>query len=142
MASKWNELERWMEGQQLPKGFDILKEPDWVEQYVRRMMTKALPEAAGVIAGSGKADFSETKSYLYVTINLPEGCDPAAVRLWVGEDRLRVEGLSRGKIDIIRLPKLIKPRVYEALIKNQSLRVKLRKRPVMRKYYESAIRLK
>ncbi|MCF2937479.1 Hsp20/alpha crystallin family protein [Paenibacillus alkaliterrae] len=140
MASKWDDLEQWMEGQRLPRGFELLREPDWVEQYVRKMMTKALPEAAGAMIGKGLATFSETRHFVLVKINLPEGYEREQLKLLVREDRLRLEGLPGGKNETIKLPKLVKPRVCETLLKNGLLRVKLKKRPTNRTYHEVDIR--
>lgn len=140
MASKWDDMEKWMERQQMPKGFELLREPDWVEQYVRKMMTKALPEAAGVMIGGGSATFSETRSYLNVKINLPTGFEKEQLRLFVREDRLRLEGLPGGKPEIIKLPKLVKPRVCKTLVKDGVMQVKLQKRPPNRTYHETVVR--
>lgn len=140
VASKWDDMEKWMERQQLPKGFELLREPDWVEQYVRKMMTKALPEAAGVMIGGGSATFSETRHFIHVKINLPKGFEKEQLRLFVREDRLRLEGLPGGKIETIKLPKLVKPRVSKTLVKDNVLQVKLQKRPTNRTFHEAIVR--
>lgn len=74
MASRWDELEKWMEYQQLPKGFDVFAQQDWVSDYVRKLMTKAMPAAASVF-GNSKADITETKRYIHVTYPLGEDAD-------------------------------------------------------------------
>jgi hypothetical protein len=140
VASKWDDMERWMERQQLPKGFELLREPEWVEQYVRKMMTKALPEAAGVLIGGGSATFSETRHFIQVKINLPDGYDKELLRLFVREDRLRLDGLPDGKSETIKLPKLVKPRICKTLVKESVLHVKLQKRPTNRTYHEAIVR--
>jgi HSP20 family molecular chaperone IbpA len=140
VASKWDDMERWMERQQLPKGFELLREPDWVEQYVRKMMTKSLPEAAGALIGGGSATFSETRHFVHVKINLPNGYDKELLRLFVREDRLRLDGLPGGKSETIKLPKLVKPRLCKTLVKNDVLHVKLQKRPTNRNYHEAVVR--
>lgn len=140
VASKWDDLERWMEGQQLPKGFEVLREPDWVERYVRKMLTKALPEAAGAIIGSSSVTFSETAQYVIVKINLPSGFEREKLRLFVREDRIRIDGFPNGKSETIKLPKLVKPRVCKSLLKENVLHVKLQKRKTNRTYHEHVIR--
>ncbi|ANY68647.1 hypothetical protein BBD42_20855 [Paenibacillus sp. BIHB 4019] len=141
MDSKWDELERWVEGQKLPKGFDVLREPDWVEQFVRKMMTKALPEAAGAIAEQASPySFSQSEQFIIVKFPLPAHVRSEELRLWVKEDRLRVEGLPGNRKELIKLPVGVRPRVCRAIVKDGELRVKLRKRPVGRKYYEADIR--
>ncbi|RIX54160.1 hypothetical protein D3P08_07925 [Paenibacillus nanensis] len=139
MASNWDELERWMEGQQLPKGFEVLREPDWVERFVRRMMTKSLPEIAGKITGTGAAATKESKLYLTVLYKLPPGADRDNVRLFVREDALRIEGLPGGKSESVKLPKLVKPRLCHAVVKAGELQVKLKKRQGLRKVHEHLI---
>ncbi|WP_235548690.1 Hsp20/alpha crystallin family protein [Paenibacillus sp. Soil522] len=140
VTSKWDDMERWLERQQFPKGFELLREPDWVEQYVRKMMTRALPEAAGAIIGGGSATFSETRHFVHVKIKLPEGFEKEQLRLFVREDRLRLDGLPNGKSETIKLPKLVKPRVCKTLLKDNVLQVKLQKRPTNRNYHEAIVR--
>ncbi|MCR2803144.1 hypothetical protein [Paenibacillus soyae] len=139
MSSNWDDLERWMEGQQLPRGFEVLREPDWVEKFVRRMMTKSLPEIAGRITGTGAARATESKQYIGVTLKLPPGTDYGALRLFVREDAVRVEGLPGGKHELIKLPKLVKPKVCRASVKEGTLHVKLRKRAGSRAFHEHTI---
>ncbi|MFF2887733.1 Hsp20/alpha crystallin family protein [Paenibacillus sp. NPDC057967] len=139
MASNWDDLERWMEGQQLPRGFEVLREPDWVEKFVRRMMTKALPDVAGHMTGTKAAQTTESKLYIGVKFKLPPGCDKDLLRLRVKEDALRIDGLPGGKHEIIKLPKLVKPRICQAAVKGGTLHVKLRKRPMSRTYHEHSI---
>ena len=132
MTSRWDELERWMEGQRLPRGFEIMREPDWVEQYVRRMMTKALPEAAGVISGSHAATCKEGKKFFHVKIKLPDHADKALLRLRVREDRLIVDGLPDGNSETVKLSKLVLPRSGKASVRDGYLYIKLAKRPIKR----------
>ncbi|MNH36541.1 hypothetical protein D3C79_973390 [compost metagenome] len=103
-------------------------------------MTKALPEAAGAMIGNGEASFSEAGQFIIAAIKLPAGYDKDRLRLYVREDRLKLEGLPDGKIETIKLPKLVKPRVCKTLLKDDILKVKLRKRPPIRTYYEAIIR--
>lgn len=139
MALNWDDLERWLEGQQLPQGFEALKEPEWVERFVRRMMTKSLPDIAGRITGKGSAAVTESKQFITVKFKLPSGCEQTAIRLYVKEDLLRIEGLPGGRHEIVRLRKLVKPGVCRAVVKNRMLYIKLRKRTGYRKLYEHPI---
>lgn len=139
MASNWDDLERWMEGQQLPKGFEVLREPDWVERFVRKMMTKSLPEIAGKITGTGTSATKESKLYITVIYKLPPGAERDKIRLFVREDLLRIEGLPGGKSETVKLPKLVKPQVCQAAIRDGELQVKLKKRQRLRKVHEHSI---
>lgn len=139
MASNWDDLEKWMEGQQLPRGFEVLREPDWVERFVRKLMTKSLPEVAGRMTGRGTAETKESKLYLDVKLKLPAGYERESIKLLVREDMLRIEGLPGGKREMVKLPKLVKPRVCQAVVRDGTLHVKLRKRPRIRKVYEGHI---
>ncbi|RJE89917.1 hypothetical protein D3P07_06750 [Paenibacillus sp. 1011MAR3C5] len=139
MASNWDDLERWMEGQQLPRGFEVLREPDWVEKFVRKLMTKALPDVAGHMTGTKAAQTSESKLYIGVKFKLPPDSNKELLRLRVREDALRIDGLPGGKHEIVKLPKLVKPRICQAAVKDGTLHVKLRKRPISRAYHEHSI---
>ncbi len=128
MSSNWDDLERWLERQQLPKGMDILKEPDWVERFVRNMMTKSLPEAAGVLGRNQSADISIKGGYVYIEWKLPSDCEPERLTLHVTEKKVRVSGLKGSKKVDIKLPCLVLPRQCRAHTANGILYIKLRKR--------------
>ncbi|WP_208403111.1 Hsp20/alpha crystallin family protein [Paenibacillus sp. BK720] len=144
VENKWDELERWLDGQRLPKGFDVMKEPDWVEKFVRKMMTKSLPSAANSILDQADENeglsFFETHQDLLVKFHLPREVSRENLRLYVRDDRLRIEGLPNQQKEIIKLPKLVKPTICQAVVKNYILQVKLRKRPKAGTYYETDIR--
>ncbi|WP_168119270.1 Hsp20/alpha crystallin family protein [Paenibacillus sp. HB172176] len=139
MAANWDELEQWMEGQQLPKGFEMLREPDWVEQFVRRMMTKTLPEAASNMSGVKSSAIKESKTHLFVQIKLPHHAVYEDIRLKAREDRVFVEGLPGGKRKAVKLPTLVSPRYCQASIKGGILKIKLRKRGTNRRTIEHTI---
>lgn len=141
MASKWDDLERWMEAQKLPKGFDVLREPDWVEQFVRKLMTKALPDAADVLPGSApSAATFETHHFVIVKYKLPPGTLQEDLQLFVKADKVKIQGLPEGGSETVKLPKPVYPRRCRALVKNGVLQVKLRKRADGGKYVSVDIR--
>lgn len=139
MPSRWEELEQWMEGQKLPKGLDVMSEPDWVEKFVRKMMTKALP-AAGVADPPSSSSTFETHHFIIVKFRLPKGCSRDELRLLVRSDKIRIEGLPDGGSESIKLPKAVHPRECRALVRDGVLQVKLRKRNYGSSYYETSIR--
>lgn len=140
MASRWEELERWMEGQQLPRGFEVVREPDWVEKFVKGLMTKALPEASEHIRDEQAPGFAETKQFITVQCRLQAGTRRGDIALYVREDRLRIVDRESGNRRLIPLPVLVKPRICHAAVKNGILYIKLRKRPRLLKYVEQPIR--
>lgn len=141
MASKWDDLERWMEGQKLPKGFEAMQEPDWVEQFVRKLMTKALPDAAGVLPNPASAASTfETHHFVIVKFKLPLGTLQENLQLLVKSDKIKIQGLPDGRAETVKLPRPIHPRHCRALVKDGVLQVKLRKREDGRKYIAADIR--
>jgi hypothetical protein len=141
VSSKWEDLERWLEGQRLPKGFERLREPDWVEKFVRHMMIKAMPGvAASAGFGQSPAEVFETHHFVIVKFPLPADAVPERLRLLVREDRLRLEGLPGDERKTIKLPRAVRPRMSRALLREGVLQVKLRKKPVDPVYEEIPIR--
>lgn len=138
MASRWDELEKWMEHQQLPKDFDVFSQQDWVSDYVRKLMTKAIPATASVF-GHSKADIVETKRYINVTYPLGEDADLTQISLLVREDRLKLSGLKGGKDETIKLPKLVVTRTCVARYDGSVLSIKLRKRIPRKREHEAII---
>ena len=106
MASSWDELEKWMEYQQLPKGFDVFTQQDWVSDYVRKHNDQS-NACRRFVFGNSKADIAETKRYINVTYPLGEDADLSQLSLLVREDRLKLSGLKGGKDETIKLPKLV-----------------------------------
>ncbi|PWW05689.1 hypothetical protein DFQ01_104251 [Paenibacillus cellulosilyticus] len=136
---KWDDMEQWMKKQQLPRGFEALKDTGWVERYVKSMMANAMPEKPAM-PGSSNAETFETHHFIVIKWKLPRGVHPSSLRLFVREDRIRIEGLPEQKRETIELPKQVYPRVCRALCQDGVLQIKLRKKPFDRRYYETPIR--
>ncbi len=127
-----------MEEQQLPKGFDIFRQSEWIENYVRGMMNKAIPAASSAFQTSN-ANVLETKRFVVVTYPLGEAADLTAVRLLAKEDRIKISGLPSGDSEVIRLPKLVLPRTCLAEYDGAVLKIKLRKRPPSKRSHVAKI---
>ncbi|BBH19593.1 hypothetical protein Back11_09380 [Paenibacillus baekrokdamisoli] len=140
MTSGLDDLEKWMEHKRLPKGADIFTQQDWIGDYVRKLVTKALPEAASVL-GSFQAEIKETKRYIHVTYPLGEETDVKQIGLLVREDRLLISGLKGGESETIKLPKLVAIRSCMAEFDGATLHIKLRKRLPSKAEHEAVIRL-
>ncbi|GGD65447.1 hypothetical protein [Paenibacillus nasutitermitis] len=138
MAFDFDDLEKWMDKQQLPKGFDLFRQPDWIEDYVRKMMTKAMPAASSVIRQS-KAEITESKSYVTVSYPLGENVEISKVRLVAREDHIKLSGLEGERKEVIKLPRLVLPRSCQAVYDGNLLKVKLRRRPRSKRSFEPAI---
>ncbi len=124
----------------MPKGFEVIRESDWVEKFVRGLMTKALPEASGQIRDEQAPGFAETKQFITVQCPLPAGTRRGDIGLYVREDQLRIVDRHSGNRRLVPLPSLVKPRICQAAVKNGVLFVKLRKRPRLLQYVEHSIR--
>jgi len=138
MAFDFEDLEKWMDKQQLPKGFDLFRQPDWIEDYVRKMMIKAMPAASSALSLS-KAEISESKSFVSVVYPLGENADMSRIRLVAKEDHIKLSGLEGGRKEIIKLPRLVLPRSCQAAYDGKLLKVKLRKRPRSKRSFEPDI---
>ncbi|WP_127530071.1 Hsp20/alpha crystallin family protein [Paenibacillus kobensis] len=137
--TKWDDMEQWMKTQQLPRGFDALKDTGWVANYVKSMMADAIQEK-GKLAGQNAAETFETHHFIVIKWPIPRGVHPSELRLLVREDKVRIEGLPEGKKDTVPLAKQVLPRSCKALCKDGILQIKLRKKPANRQYYEMPIR--
>lgn len=141
MGSNWEEMQRWLAKQQLPKGFDMLKEADWVGRMVKQIMTSAM-EGQQQQNAKPRTEFVETQRHLWVKIVLPQTVSPGDLRLMIREDCLKITGLNNREEERVKLPKPVIPRASQAFCLNGILKVKLRKRPVDKAYVETAIRYK
>ncbi|RAP78073.1 Hsp20/alpha crystallin family protein [Paenibacillus montanisoli] len=136
--SKWEELEEWMEGQQLPKGFDVFRQSDWIEKYVHGMMAKALPAATAAL-NPASSNIVETKRHVVVTYPIGESVDLSSIRLVVSEDRIKLSGIAGKDAETIKLPKLVLPRTCAAEYDGSVLKIKLRKRPPSKRSHVATI---
>lgn len=139
MASDWEQLEQWMEKQQLPKGFDVFRQSDWIDNFVRGLMNKAIPAASSALQPTN-ANVLETKRHVIVTYPLGESANTGELQLTAKEDRVKLSGLPGGKSETIRLPKLVLPRTCEADYDGVVLKIKLRKRPASKRIHQATIR--
>ena len=134
MGSNWEEMQQWLARQQLPKGFDMLKEADWIGKMVQQVMTSTMKDQKTQEGSAQQNQFKENKQYLWVTITVPSSVDPEDLRLLIREDRIKLETPHDSKV--VKLPKPVIPNRCQAAYRNGVLRVKLRKRAVKRSYIE------
>src|SRR5689334_19131277 len=94
LVSKWNE-----EG-----------EGDWLNQYVKEMMTKSKPAATVQTQQLLRIETVKDAKNVDVNIRLATGTDIQQLQLFATSERLKVTGLPNGKKRIIRFPCLVYPR--------------------------------
>ncbi|ASS65002.1 MULTISPECIES: Hsp20/alpha crystallin family protein [unclassified Paenibacillus] len=148
MGSKWDQMQEWLARQQLPKGFEAMKEPEWVARIVKQMMEGALSGSptAGLSGMQDTADkakkgenfkagisslgaeWTENKEYLLLKLPLQGEADAETLRVRVKEERLRIEGLPGRRPQSLPLPAPVQPRSTRAMIKGGVLRVRLKKK--------------
>jgi len=138
MEEGFNDLEKWMEKQRLPKDFDMLSQPDWIGEYVRSMMVKAIPAASSVLNAS-KAKITESKQYMIIIYPLGGNADLSRIRLVAQEDRIRLSGHREGETEVIKLPRMVIPDSCQASYDGTQLKVRLRKRPRNKRSFEAKI---
>jgi HSP20 family molecular chaperone IbpA len=148
MGSRWDQMQEWLARQQLPKGFEMMKEPEWVARIVKQMMEGALSgnPSAGLSGMQDTADkakktedfkaaisslgaqWSENKDYLLLKLPLQGEADVQTLRVRVKEERLRIDGLPGQRPHSMPLPAPVQPRSARAIIKEGVLRVRLKKK--------------
>jgi HSP20 family molecular chaperone IbpA len=118
---------------------DILGKPAWVENYVQKFLSKALPSAVGSTGnGGGRVSFEvfETHDHVIAKIKLPAKENPRALQVFVRSDRIKLVGLLNGKSEHIPLPAQVAPKTAKARFKNGVLQVQVRKRRSKEPYHE------
>ncbi|QJC51756.1 hypothetical protein HGI30_09490 [Paenibacillus albicereus] len=154
MGEKFERLQDWLSRQQLPRGFEMMKDPEWVARFVKGMMESAMSgnPSAGLSGlqdsaaadpegrekefqaaiSSIEAQWSESRDYL--VLKLPMNGDPDwdTLRVMAKEERLKLEGLPGRKPQVLKLPSPILPRSTRAVLKGGMLRIRMKKKPASR----------
>lgn len=128
MNFKWTELEKWVESQKLPEDFAKLREPGWIEQFVRNMMEHTLPETTKAFRNEVDVAIAEQDNYIILSFNLPEGSDLRKLKFYVREDRVKISGLPDGKSKEVKLPDLVRTKQVLSSKKGDIIKIRLQKR--------------
>ncbi len=140
MDFKWSDLEKWLENQKFPKSIEALKEPGWVEQFVRNMLSNAMPETRSATDEDVEVSFNESEQFLVLTFFPPAGSNIRKLRIQTREDAIRISGLPNGGSKEIELPKLVRAKQCRAYMKDGAVKIKMRKRIGNRSWTEYSIR--
>jgi len=139
MEFKWNELEKWLENQKLPQGFEMLREPGWVEQFVRNMMSKSIPETEKIFNSDIDVAVKESDQFIHLSFMPPVGCQIRKLRIQTRENLVRISGFPNGLTKEVSLPAMIRAKECRAYMKDGIVRIKLRKRAGRRSWSEHSI---
>ncbi|SDR90290.1 hypothetical protein SAMN05444162_0305 [Paenibacillaceae bacterium GAS479] len=152
MGGRFDRMQDWLSKQQLPRGFDMMKDPEWVASFVKGMMESAMSgnPSAGLSGlqetaeqegkdkefqaaiSSIEAKWSESREYL--VLKLPMNGDPDwdTMRVMAKEDKLKLEGLPGRKPQVLKLPSPILPRSTRAVLRGGVLRIRMKKKMASR----------
>jgi len=137
MAIQWEELEKWLRNQSRQINWDNLKDSKWVEDFLSNFIPNQ--EANKKTMHAQRWEIKEGKEVLEVTYPLPKNYEADELLLYVREDCIRIEGLPGDHAEIIKLPKLVRPRICKAEMKDNNLVVRLLKRAKSTKFYTHTI---
>jgi hypothetical protein len=136
---EWKDLRKWL-GKDMP--WDLVSkwneegEGDWLNQYVKEMMTKSKPAATVQSQQLLRIETVKDAKNVDVNIRLATGTDIQQLQLFATSERLKVTGLPNGKKRIIRFPCLVYPRSGKVELKMDQLLVRFRRRPPSKTEYE------
>lgn len=138
----WSRMLGWLDKENLPSAADLLGSPDWIEKYVRRTISQAIPASMAPLPAGVKEPSPEvfdTHHFVIVKCKLPRRLKAHELRLFVRPDRVKLDGWPDGP-KIVRLPVPVDPRDCRALCRDGLLQIKLRKKQLNRMYHEVDIR--
>ena len=139
MEFNWSDLEKWLESQKLPEGFEMLREPGWVEQFVRNMMSRSIPESEEAFHNEINVAVTESDQFVHLSFMPPPGCQIRRLRIKAREDAVRISGFPNGASKEVSMPALIRAKECRAYYKEGIVRIKLRKRAVRRGWVDHSI---
>lgn len=137
MAIQWEELEKWLRHQSRQMNWDSLKDSRFVEDFLSNFVPNQTVDKKTTHAQ--KWEIKEGKDVLELTYPLPNYYEPDELLLYVREDCVKIDGLPFDKSEIIKLPKLVRPRMCKAEVKDNKLTIRLLKRVKSTKFYNHTI---
>jgi len=135
--NNWSDLEKWLSTTNFEKSMEAFKDIPIVEQFFNSM--KKNSRSSDERSVSRPYRFKEGKEYLDVLYELPVKTQTDDMKLFIREDYIRLEGLPDETIEMIKLPRLVKPKYCRAKLVDGELQIRLMKRPRSRKFYEHPI---
>lgn len=148
MTGKFERMQDWLSKQQLPRGFELMKDPEWVAGFVKGMMESAMSgnPSAGLsgtqqtddkeskekdfkaAVSSVEAEWSEGREYLLLKVPMNGDPDWDTLRVLAKEERLKLEGLPGRKPQVFKLPSPIMPRSTRAVLRGGVLKIRMKKK--------------
>lgn len=135
--NRWSDIEKWLNATNFEKGMEAFKDIPVVEQFFSSLKNASRDSKERTATQNYR--FKEGKEHIDVLYELPLHYEPEELKLFVREDYIRIEGLPNETIEMIKLPKLVKPKYCRAKIVEHELQVRLAKRPRPRKFFEHYI---
>ncbi|MFC5531400.1 hypothetical protein [Cohnella yongneupensis] len=135
----WKVVQQWL-GKDLPwklvEQWDKPGDTDWLNQYVKNMMTHAKKDARVKSRGLVRMDVQKDKKFVTVTMHLDPNVDYRDLQLFAVSDRLRVTGLPNEGKQAVRFPCLVYARSGKAEMRKGQLIVRFKRRPPEKSEYE------
>ncbi|MFD2116089.1 hypothetical protein ACFSTH_05000 [Paenibacillus yanchengensis] len=140
MSFKWTDLEKWLELQKLPDDFAKLREPGWIEQFVRNIMEQTMPETTRAFMNEVDVAILNEDNYIYLSFKLPDETDVRKLKFYVREDRVKISGFPNGKSKEVKLPELVRTKNVLSSRKDDIIKLRLQKRTPAKAWTEHNFR--
>ncbi|MCD9021370.1 hypothetical protein [Cohnella silvisoli] len=138
----WKDIQRWL-GKDIPwnlaERWDQAGDSNWLNQYVKDMMTKSRQETPfrqTQTQDNMKIDAIKDNNYVNVTIRLDPEMDLRHLQLFATSERLKITGLSGDRKRAIRFPCPVYARSGKAVMKKDRLLIRFKRRPLEKSEYE------
>lgn len=126
----WEEFEKWLNSGNIPKQLEGLREIPMFENWFQQFRhASGIQSSEKQTENSQSYSIRENKDIIEISYPLPVHYDPVDIILFVREDFVKIEGLPEQHIELIKLPKLVKAKICKAKIQEDTLVIRLAKRP-------------
>lgn len=113
----------------------------WVEGYVKDVLNKSIPNSgSSLLKHHFQTELFETHNNVIVKVHIPDRAQARKIRVLVGANQIRLEGLPEKGAQTIKLVNPVVPSSCKGVYKNGIMQFHIRKQTDEETYYEIDVR--
>jgi HSP20 family molecular chaperone IbpA len=137
----WKSFEQFFGAKLPPMPTDKLNDTTWIENYVQDALKQAFPQnGLNVSSHKYNTEVFETHNSVVVKISIPDRSQAKKVRVLVGANLVKLDGLPGNTNQIIKLGTQVMESSCKAVYKNGILQLHLRKQADDDHFHEVRVR--
>ncbi|MFD0712228.1 CS domain-containing protein [Paenibacillus sp. GCM10027626] len=114
--------------------------PDQIDDFVNDVLSHSLSSFDNLYQRDLRTETFETHQDVIIKVKVPDEEQARNLRVFINPGHVKLEGLPGNRHQIIKLPALVNVKQSRALLREETLQIKIRKLQPNENYHETFIR--